>query len=432
VIMKARADHTEHELSDSLNDFFPHKVCINLDRRTDRWERMRARFAQHNIGPVTRFSALDGATLTSPAHWNDFPGAYGCLRSHMAVIEQAREQRMPSVLIFEDDVVFDPGLNARFADHIRQLPSDWDMVYFGGIHGAPPIRISDHVVKITHSLSTFAYALRESIYDGFLELNEKALTVLDENTRELQKYFNCYCFMPHLAWVEEDHSDVRDETEILWWIKESLVLWGDEMDSILRNTAIIISHHNTGLKAARNLDFIVSYYSRWLPDVTLLIVEQGERPSVNSSALPPQCRYEFLKRDGKLNRSRAFNLGFEMFESSKEFFIFADSDIFLTREDMKANLMQCRRYDFVSAFRNLWDLPEEETRRILNNEIRWNAKTGYHQKEKTDFRDLCCIITRAGMRAIGGWEEKDDVSAKINQSLRVFQSPNRARRLCNV
>jgi hypothetical protein len=391
---------------------------------------MQARLAEHNIGPVTRFPALDGATLTSPPHWNDFPGAYGCLRSHMAVVERAREQRMPSVLIFEDDVVFDPEVNARFADHIRQVPSDWDMIYFGGIHGAPPIRVSDNVVKITHSLSTYAYALRETVYDGFLELNEKALTVLDENTRELQKYFNCYCFMPHLAWVEVDHSDVRGETEILWWIKESLVLWGDEMDRILRSTVIVISHRNTGPNAGRNLDFILNYYSRWLPDIVLLIVEQGESPSVDATTLPPQCRYEFLNNPGELNRSRAFNLGFEMFESSKEFFIFADSDIFLVREDLKANLMKCAKYDFASAFRNLWVLPEEETGRILNNEIRWNA-ANYHLKEKTDIRDSCCIITRTGMRAVSLWEERENVSARINQSLRVFESPNRARRLFN-
>jgi glycosyl transferase, family 25 len=418
----------------SLNDFFTHKVCINLDRRADRWERMRERFARHNIYPLTRFPALDGAALTIPPHWEDFPGAYGCLRSHLAIIEQARDERWPSVLIFEDDVIFDADLGAKFARYVEQLPADWDMVYFGGIHGAPPLGVSDNVVKVTHSLSTFAYALRDTIYDGFIELNEKALTVLDENTRQLQKFFNCYCFMPHLAWVEEDYSDVRDETENLWWVKESLVLWGDEMDRALRKTAAVIYHRNTGRKSARNLNFIVSYYSEKLPDVSLLVVEQGERPSVDRCALPHLCRYEFLKSAGELNtggldRSRAFNLGFEMFEASKEFFIFADSDIFLTREDIKANLTECRSYDFASAFSYLRELPEEETRGILRNEIRWLAKSDCRDIEKTRLTDSCSIITREGMRAIRGWADSDDLSAKISQSLRVFYSPNRARRL---
>src|SRR5689334_2435453 len=109
-----------------LNDFFPHKVCINLDKRKDRWERMQARFAEHKIEQVIRFPALDGNNLNIPPVWDDFPGAYGCLRSHLAVVEQAREEEQQSVLIFEDDAVLDPRLNARFAEYVDQLPEDWD------------------------------------------------------------------------------------------------------------------------------------------------------------------------------------------------------------------------------------------------------------------------------------------------------------------
>jgi glycosyl transferase, family 25 len=425
--MRARASYDQHETL--LNDFFPHKICINLDKRPDRWERMQARFARHKIGPVARFPALDGSTLSIPPHWDDFPGAYGCLRSHLAVIEQARDENWPAVLIFEDDVVFDSQLGERFAHDIRQLPADWDMVFFGAIHGAPPIRVSDNVAKLTHSLSTFAYGLRRTIYDSFIELNQKALTVLDENTRQLQKHFNCYCFMPHMAWVEEDYSDVRDETENLWWVKESIVLWGDEMDRILKSTAAIISHQHTGRRASRNLNYIADYYSKKLPDVAVLIVEQGERAEVDQRALPGATRYEFLRSAGQPSRSRAFNLGFEMFQPSKEFFIFSDSDIFLTREDTKANLVECGRSDFSTAFCDLWDLSEEETLRILNNEIRWNTKADYRLRKKTDVRDFCSLITRDGMRAIGRWDDAADLSARINQSLRVFHSPNRARRL---
>ncbi|MGH8468833.1 MAG: glycosyltransferase family 25 protein [Gammaproteobacteria bacterium] len=225
-----------------LDDFFPHQVCINLDRRKDRWERMRARFARHNIGQVVRFPALDGKSLDIPSIWDDFPGAYGCLCSHLAVVEQAREDAQQSVLIFEDDTMLDPQFNTRFAEYIKQVPEDWDMVFFGGIHGKSPARMSRNVMRVTHSLSTYAYAMKHTIYDGFIELNRQALTVLDENTRALQKRFNCYCFMPHLAWVEEGYSDVREERINLWWLSESLVLWGREVDQILEKTVAVIYH----------------------------------------------------------------------------------------------------------------------------------------------------------------------------------------------
>ncbi len=180
----------------NVNDFFPHKVCINLDKRRDRWERMQTRFAQHYIDQVARFPALDGKSLDIPPIWDDFAGAYGCLRSHLAVVERARAEARPSILIFEDDAVLDPQFNDRFAESINQLPDDWDMVLFGGIHGEGYSKVSRNVMRVTHSLSTYAYAMKHTIYDGFIDLNRQALTVLDENTRALQKEFNCYCFIP--------------------------------------------------------------------------------------------------------------------------------------------------------------------------------------------------------------------------------------------
>jgi hypothetical protein len=53
-----------------LNTFFPYTVCINLDRRLDRWAHMEAQFAQHHIGPVIRLSALDGETVPIPSDPN--------------------------------------------------------------------------------------------------------------------------------------------------------------------------------------------------------------------------------------------------------------------------------------------------------------------------------------------------------------------------
>src|SRR5216117_1383180 len=88
----------------NINDVFPLKVCINLDRRADRWKQMQLKFRRHAIHGVRRFSAADGNSLTVPPNWSDTPGAYGCLLSHLQVVREARELGMPCVLIFEDDV----------------------------------------------------------------------------------------------------------------------------------------------------------------------------------------------------------------------------------------------------------------------------------------------------------------------------------------
>jgi len=418
----------------NLNDFFPYKVCINLDKRRDRWEKMLSRFAQHNIEQVARFPALDGKSLELPPAWDFFPGAYGCLRSHLAVIEQARHEGRPSVLIFEDDAVFDPRLNTRFTESVQQLPQDWDMVLFGGLHGEPPRQVSRNVVRVSYSLSTYAYALNHTIYEDFIEVNRRALKVLDENTRSLQNQFNCYCFMPHLAWVEEDYSDVSEERTSHWWLSESLVIFGSDVDQVLEKSVAVVSYCHNGEAGFRNLKFITEYCAEKLPSIALLIVEHGEEPLLDRNRLPSSCRVEFFKDAGRGKRSAAFDLGYSMFEPSKDFFLFLDSDVFLTREDIIANLLKCREYDFASSFSELCALNEDDTLKLLMNDTRWDYKSNYSRRKKTDICESACVFTNRGLRLIGGWRGKDDrdgslTSNRVRQRLRVFESPNPARRL---
>ena len=108
----------------NVNDFFPDKVCINLNRRPERWAQAKAQFAFHQINAVRRFPALDGQTMEVPPGWDGSPGAYGCLQSHLAVVREARRSGLPSILILEDDVVFDCDFNAKFSRYIRQLPGN--------------------------------------------------------------------------------------------------------------------------------------------------------------------------------------------------------------------------------------------------------------------------------------------------------------------
>ena len=392
-----------------FNEFFPHQVCINLESRPDRWQRITARFVEQGMNRVVRFQAVDGKSLAIPPVWNYSPGAYGCLRSHLAVIEQARDEARPSIMIFEDDAVLAPGFTARFADYVKQLPDDWDMLFFGGLHGKPLTSVADNVSRVTHSLSTYAYALRHTIYDAFIEVNRQGLDLLDQNTRALQKQFNCYCFMPHLAWVEEDYSDVRGERSNLWWLKESLVLFGPQMDEILTKTAAVIYHRNTSPASQRNLDFTLDYLSQKLPTVTLTVLERGHS-------------------NGSQKR------GVEAIDSGKDFFLFLDSDVFLTREDIIANLLKCRDYDIASSFLEIYDLNERDTLRILNGDLRWDYDSAYPVRKKASLCDSGCIITRTGMNLVGGWAEfssqsENQLSPRMEEMLRVYHSPNRARRL---
>jgi GR25 family glycosyltransferase involved in LPS biosynthesis len=196
--------------TDDLNSIFPYKICINLDRRPERWKRMKERFAQHGISPVVRFPAIDGSKVKTPATWPYSPGHYGCLQSHLTILRLARENEVPVILIFEDDCIFDPELNKKFASNIKQVPTDWDLLLFGGRHFEEPIKISDDVARAKMTYLTHAYAVNHSVYDVLIELCERGQGAIDDHTAALQKDYNCYCFIPDLIWQERIDSDTRD------------------------------------------------------------------------------------------------------------------------------------------------------------------------------------------------------------------------------
>lgn len=355
-----------------LNQSFPHKVCINLERRADRWQRMHAEFARHEIASVHRFAALDGGALVLPATWRHTPGAYGCLLSHVRVVEEARQLGHESVLIFEDDAVFDPEFKIKFASFSDELPPDWDMLYFGALHKDEPVRVTEHVYRITKANSTYAYALKRSVFDALVELNARAEQVLDVNAYQLQERFNCYCFLPNLAWVQSEYSDVQNRLEHHWYLEKSLVLFGSRVDRLLRETTIVIVPGD---------DFLTRYYQEYFPDTEIVVAES------------------FDKGISKANRKNRF-------------FILSDSDLYLETLDIRANLLMCEQYDGATGFSHVIDLTTEQAKLLRATGITRGidvSKTTPAKNVQSQYR----FIRREAL-------ERD---------ARLFQSPNHALRL---
>lgn len=138
-------------------------VCINLDRRPDRWVRMYRRFEALGIAErVRRVSAVE----TPDNHH------IGCALSHRRVIEQARRQGWNSVLVFEDDVLFLQGtiwLLRRAMAELNRQP--WTICYLGGIDWGrtfPRLDGCTHLERVHHVTTTHALAYHHSIYDRLL------------------------------------------------------------------------------------------------------------------------------------------------------------------------------------------------------------------------------------------------------------------------
>jgi glycosyl transferase family 25 len=360
---------------------------------------MQQQFAQHGIEPVQRFAACDGETLKKPDGWAHSAGAYGCLLSHVEVVKDAQRSGASSVLIFEDDTVLDPEFQNQFASFMQEVPADWDMLYFGALHKDEPIKISEHVGRITKANSTYAYALKNTVFDEFISLNTRAEQVLDMNSYLLQEQFNCYCFLPNLAWVETAYSDVQDRLERHWYLEKSLVLFGAQVDRLLSKTAIIIAHSDAG--DSKNLEFLARYYDDYFkPFIEIVIVEANA---------------------ASFNLETCFNDGIARASRERELLILLESDIYLETMDLRANLRMCEQFDAVTGFDEVIELTAGQAKHLRETGLTRGINVSRNPLSKNK---SIRFLNRRVLEAAGGWREHGPLETES-----VFQSPNHALRL---
>src|SRR5215471_1456681 len=197
----------------------------------------------------------------------------------MAAVRHARAMQYQSLLIFEDDVELHPELRSLFPGFMAQVPHDWDVIYFGGIHRLQPADAAPNVVRLAETNSTYAYALRRTVFDAFLSINERACAPVDEAAKILQKQFKFYCFRPHLAWVSRDYSDILGAEVNHWWLRDGLATESEVIKSLAAQTcAVLMPPSRRG-----PLETAVSEYASrgicWLFPEVVAVSQQGATSS---------------------------------------------------------------------------------------------------------------------------------------------------------
>jgi len=189
-------------------------IYINLDHRKD-----RRGWIEEELDRMTpevereRFSAF-----STPER-----GIIGCSASHLEVIKQARAEKLPNVLVMEDDFTFLITKEEWEEDLARlsNVPFDVCMLGYNLIHGEP---CSEHnfLTKVIDAQTASAYIIQESMYDRLIEVWERSLPLListgnvpvyanDMSWKSLQPCSAWYCFTRRVGKQRACYSDNENE-----------------------------------------------------------------------------------------------------------------------------------------------------------------------------------------------------------------------------
>lgn len=186
-----------------VNEYFDQVVVINLDRRTDRMDKLDPQLKQLGI-EYERFSAVDGKALgISPV----FAGTM----SHVAVLKKYPNNK---TLILEDDAYFIEDFNERFEEVMQTLPSNYDILYLGALipkETGKTVQVNKDWVRPVTTTGAQAYSINPVRIQHFVENLDGYEWYIDIGLRVYAENYNAYLAQPNLVTQFPSYSDLREK-----------------------------------------------------------------------------------------------------------------------------------------------------------------------------------------------------------------------------
>lgn len=264
-------------LFNKLNNYFPHILLINLNKRCDRLLRMRKLLKKYDI-EYEIVTAVDDQDYLVKEDFNRIIGItklknikeYSYLLTYIKALRYAKNKGYPSVLILEDDLYFHKKFKS-ILNNLNNIPQKWDIIYLGAFQNQDSIlfnTINSNWYTAKQTNGSFANVISCSIYESLLKRLEKRMTTVDTELIKIQEGNNSYVIYPNLIISETDdnyycnYEELTKSTKKYNWILDNYILNNchEEVNMLLISKHLDIIT-NTCIKSFLNKQYKVNLYT---------------------------------------------------------------------------------------------------------------------------------------------------------------------------
>ena len=184
---------------------------INLKDRDDRKTHVESEL--NKLGwKYTRFDAIKTKS-----------GRVGCSMSHLKLLKMAKNEKLPYIVIIEDDIQFkDIELFKKLFNNFMNSKLEYDVFLLAGNLRHPAIKITESIVRVYKSFTTTGYIVKSHYYDKMIKNIEESINklLLNENNgynaidtylMKLQLIDKWYISYPRTVTQKPDWSDIENK-----------------------------------------------------------------------------------------------------------------------------------------------------------------------------------------------------------------------------
>jgi hypothetical protein len=236
-------EYTEKLGNKYIESYFDKIYILNLERRNDRWVKIKERLSKCGINNYIRYLAVDGKLKYFQDKYNNYlklpfneydikfkrkaipsSGSYAILMSMYSLFTDAYKKKYNRILVLQDDIIMHKNFQYEFETKMQNIPNNWKLLYLGGNQREwNNIKTNKYYYIPNKTDGAFAVAYDKSIFKPMLKEIKLMKAPFDSGTLQtIQEKYNkdCYVLYPNLIIADLRDSDCRKGRNMIEWGKK--------------------------------------------------------------------------------------------------------------------------------------------------------------------------------------------------------------------